>query len=159
MEADQDKLDEGDENLENEAILRPSDKESPRTERVVTPSHDPLSSPSDESITVVTPAEGSSSRKRQWVSGEGRDLVPEYEVKRSKKTPSQQRVIQWMTASGKQHFNSYLSSTLANWGITPAHKATCVSLPASWAALDSMSLIEIFEQSNCPRGRTNSPVS
>src|SRR5712664_859195 len=43
--------------------------------------------------------------KRKWDGTASREKVPEYDTKRSKQQPDQQRAIMWMTRQAKQHFD------------------------------------------------------
>ena len=99
-------------------------------------------------------------RKRKW-QGALRpiDLVPIYEVKRSKKDPSQQLAVEWLTKQAKCAFDEHLARKLAPWGVAPAHKGTCVLIPADWAPLDPMKLMEMFTFANCPLNGSERPVS
>lgn len=90
--------------------------------------------------------------------------MPLYETKRSndpKRTRlnPQQRAIIWMTSDGKEHFDQRLTSILADWGVSPVHKGACLSLPAAWAAIDPMKLMEMFDYPKCPLKGADRPVS
>lgn len=97
--------------------------------------------------------------KPKWVGSASREKMPEYDIKLSKEDPDQQRAIMWMTGRGKQHFDQHFGSILAQWGVAPTHKGTCISLPADWAALDPIALMEIFKYSKCPLADTERAVS
>ncbi len=91
-------------------------------------------------------------RKRSRVTGRtiGADRkadVPTYRVKRSKKTPGQQRGLDWLSASGKAHFDDTLEVLLAQWGVKARHRGTCVLLPEDWKALEPVELMANFSKS------------
>ena len=102
-------------------------------------------------------SEGSSgvSRKRKRSTERGRTVdarlktaVPTYLVKRSKKTPEQQRGLEWLSASGKAHFDDNHEMLLAQWGVKAGHRGTCVLLPEDWKALDPIDLMTTFQTTN-----------
>lgn len=99
------------------------------------------------------------SRKRKRLTERGRTVdarlkaaVPTYLVKRSKKTPEQQRGLAWLSASGKAHFNDNHGMLLAQWGVKAGHRGTCVLLPEDWKAMDPIDLMTTFENYNPPSG-------
>jgi hypothetical protein len=98
-------------------------------------------------------------RKRSWDGAALRQRVPEYDTKRSKLVPDQQRAIMWMTGQGKQHFDQHFGAILAQWGVALTHRGTCISLPADWAALSPTTLMGIFDYSKCPLANTERAVS
>ena len=95
-------------------------------------------------------------RKRQTENartGDARFLksaVPTYLVKRSKKTPGQQRGLEWLSASGKAHFDDYHEMLLGQWGVKAEHRGTCVRLPEDWKALDPIDLMTTFQDYKPP---------
>ena len=108
---------------------------------------------------LQTSSEDSSgaSRKRKRSIDRGRTIdarlkaaVLTYPVKRSKKTPGQQRGIDWLTTSGKAHFESTLETLLAQWGVKPRHHGTCVLLPEDWKAMDPIDLMTVFRDHKPP---------
>ena len=78
--------------------------------------------------------------------------VPTYLVKRSKKTPGQQRGLDWLTNAGKAHFDGTLETLLAQWGVKPSHQGTCVLLPEDWKAMDPIDLMTVFRDHKPPAG-------
>ena len=76
-----------------------------------------------------------------------RENVPTYLVKRSKKTPGQQRGLDWLLAAGKAHFDDYHKMLLAQWGVKAGHRGTCVLLPKDWKAMNPTDLKEVFPRS------------
>lgn len=99
------------------------------------------------------------SRKRKRSNDRGRVFeamrkpdVPTYQVKRSKKTPGQQRGLEWLSASGKAHFDETYEMFLAQWGIKAGHRGTCVLLPEDWKALDPVDLMATFQDHKPPPG-------
>ena len=96
--------------------------------------------------------------KRKWNDSPSGESLPEYDTKRSKVHYDQQRAILWMHSSGRDYFHQYLTAILAQWGVTRRHRKTCVSLPASWAALSPMTLMGIFEYSKTPLKGSDGPV-
>lgn len=102
---------------------------------------------------------GCSCRKRKRSTTTGRVIdaemkadIPAYLVKRSKKTPGQQRGLDWLSAEGKDHFDSTLETLLAQWGVKAKHRGTCVLLPEDWKALDPAELMAIFDDHQPPSG-------
>ena len=96
-------------------------------------------------------------RKRERVTGRtiGADRkadVPTYRVKRSKKTPGQQRGLDRLSVSGKAHFDDTLEVLLAQWGVKARHRDTCVLLPEDWKALEPVELMAIFQNHELPSG-------
>ena len=96
-------------------------------------------------------------RKRPRVTGRTIDAdrkadVPTYRVKRSKKTPGQQRGLDWLSAAGKAHFDNTLEVLLAQWGVKAGHRGTCVLLPEDWKALEPVELMAIFQNHELPSG-------
>ena len=96
-------------------------------------------------------------RKRPRVTGRTIDAdrkadVPTYRVKRSKKTPGQQRGLDWLSAAGKDHFDNTLEVLLAQWGVKAGHRGTCVLLPEDWKALEPVDLMAIFQNHELPSG-------
>ena len=96
-------------------------------------------------------------RKRKRSDATGRTIaarvraeVPTYLVKRSKKIPGQQRGLGWLSASGKEHFDSTHASLLAQWGVKAGHLGTCVLIPEDWKALDSAEIMAIFHDRKLP---------
>jgi hypothetical protein len=117
--------------------------------------HDTTSSQSNaasdaEHDVVVTPR----SQKRQLS-----DILPDYDTKRSKVHDQQQRAVLWMHSLGRNYFHQHLTTILARWGVTRAHKATCVSLTAAWAALNPMTLMKMFDFTKTPLKGSAGPVS
>ena len=98
-------------------------------------------------------------RRKHLLENSERDGLPEYNVKRSKKWPLQQRAVEWLTHAGKLQFDGHLATLLSQWGIKPAHKGTCVLLPADWVALDPLKLAQLFKAEECPRTWADGPVS
>lgn len=99
------------------------------------------------------------SRKRKRSTERGRTVdarlttaVPTYLVKRSEKTPEQQRGLEWLSASGKAHFDDNHEMLLAQWGVKTGHRGTCVLLPENWKALDPIDLMTTFQNYKTPSG-------
>ena len=86
------------------------------------------------------------------LDAEKKDATPTYQVKRSKKTPGQQRGLDWLTAAGKAHFEKTYEMLLAQWGVKADHRGTCVLLPEDWKALDPEYLMTIFQDHKPPSG-------
>ena len=78
------------------------------------------------------------------IDAELKAAVPAYLVKQSKKTPKQQRGLDWLTVAGKAHFDGTLETLLAQWGVKAHHRGTCVLLPKDWKVLDLTDLMNIF---------------
>ena len=112
---------------------------------------------------LQTSSEGSiASKKRKGLIDRGRTIdarlktaVPTYLVKRSKKTPGQQRGIGWLTNAGKAHFEGTLETLLAQWGVKPSHHGTCVLLPEDWKAMDPIDLMTVFRDYQPPASGSN----
>ena len=99
-------------------------------------------------------------RKRKRSTDKGRTVdarlktaVPTYLVKQSKKTKKtsgQQRGLEWLSASGKAHFDDNHEMLLAQWGVKAEHRGTCVLLPEDWKALDPIDLMTTFQNYKPP---------
>ena len=76
--------------------------------------------------------------------------IPMYRVKRSKKTPGQQRGLDWLSAFGKAHFDDTLEVLLAQWRVKARHRGTCVLLPEDWKALKPVELMANFQNYKLP---------
>ena len=105
------------------------------------------------SASCEDPSGGGRKRKRSTDKGRTVDArlkpaVPTYLVKRSKKTLGQQRGLEWLSASGKAHFDDTHEMLLAQWGVKAGHRGTCVLLPEDWKALDPIDLMTTFRISN-----------
>ena len=79
-----------------------------------------------------------------------KDQMPKYMVKQSKKSPNQQRGLNWMTNEGKVKFDKMLKHLTACWGVKPDHKSTCVLCPEDWRFLDPLQLAALTTAQNCP---------
>ena len=77
-------------------------------------------------------------------------VMPLYEVKQSKKTPGQQRALEWLTVSARDHFRTVHSALLGRWGVGPEHKGTCVLCPEDWRFSDPLDLMDRFNNQRCP---------
>ena len=106
---------------------------------------------SDESI--------GTSRKRGRSGDRGRTIdvtrrtdVSSYLVKRSKKTPGQQRGLDWLSAAGKAHLDDRHQRYLAQWGVKAGHRGTSVQSPEDWKAMDPEDLMAIFQEYEPPAG-------
>lgn len=84
--------------------------------------------------------------------------MPEYKVKQSKKKPGQQKAIEWLTGYAKAQFDSHLSKIAGQWGVKSTHQGSCILVPADWAALDPIVVLEQFEFGICPLKGAMSPV-
>lgn len=78
------------------------------------------------------------------------EIMPAYDVKRSKTHPQQQRGLQWLSQEGKLIFDQHLESLMRSWGVKPRHSGTCVLWPQDWMALDPEKIAEILTYENCP---------
>ena len=85
--------------------------------------------------------------------GTSRDVMPVYEVKQSKKTPGQQRGLQWLTVSARDQFRSAHDALLGAWGVTSEHTGTCVLCPEDWRFSDPLKLMDLFGKQNRPSPR------
>ncbi|RDW91142.1 hypothetical protein BP5796_02307 [Coleophoma crateriformis] len=59
--------------------------------------------------------------------------APTYPPLLSRVHPGQMRGIEWLTSNGKRRFEAQQTQLLSCWGVTPEHRATCVSVPRVWA--------------------------
>ncbi|KAE8446144.1 hypothetical protein EG329_012517 [Mollisiaceae sp. DMI_Dod_QoI] len=84
-----------------------------------------------------------------------KNVLPEYEAKRSRRWPRQQRAIEWLTQAGKDHFDHYMAGLLSSWGLKPSHKGSCLLCPADWAALSPLRVASLFEVGKCPVAATS----
>lgn len=100
-------------------------------------------------------------RKRKRSTDRGRIIdarlktaVPTHSDKRSKKTPGQQRGLDWLTVSGKAHSDDTLVTFLAQWGVKAGHRGsdTCVFLPQDWKAMNPTYLMAVFQDHKLPSG-------
>ncbi len=67
--------------------------------------------------------------------------LPIYEIKLSKRTPSQQRGHLWLTYDAKKKFDKDLAMLLARWGGAGfGHEDTCVLCPRDWSSTKLLSL-------------------
>ena len=80
----------------------------------------------------------------------GRDSLPSYVVKRSKKHPRQQKALEWLTASGKDRFDEKRAFLLSQWGVKKTHKGTCVLCPEDWSSLEPVRVMDLFDADKCP---------
>lgn len=94
----------------------------------------------------------STSRKRKRSADRGRvtdarlrEDVLTYLIKRSKKTPEQQRGLDWLSAAGKAYFDDYHEMLLAQQGVKAGHCGTCVLLPEDWKAMNPTDLMKVFQ--------------
>jgi hypothetical protein len=89
--------------------------------------------------------------RKRLVDSLEQESLPSYSVKRSKtKGILQHRALDWRTHAGKLAFDRHYASLLSEWGLRGTHEGTCLWLPADWAALDPVSLVEMFIAENCP---------
>ena len=97
----------------------------------------------------------SSSTKRKWTSSlyhqpPNIGVVPQYEIKRSKRIYKQQLGIEWLLWKAKEAFEVQFASILARWGVAATHYGSCVLLPADWLAVEPIKLLELFDLDNSP---------
>ncbi len=85
--------------------------------------------------------------------------VPRYPVVLSKINPGQLRALDWMSAAGKQRFETQRDTLLARWGVTADHRGTCVLIPIMWSNLDPMEVLAAFNYSECPDSESPRLVS
>ena len=95
----------------------------------------------------------SSSSDSSTYLGTSRDVMPVYEVKQSKKTPGQQRGLQWLTVSARDQFRSAHDALLGAWGVTSKHTGTCVLCPEDWRFADPLNVMDLFSKQNRPSHR------
>ena len=101
------------------------------------------------SASCEDPSGGGRKRKRstensRTVDARFKSAVPTYLVKQSKKTLGQQRGLEWLSASGKAHFDDNHEMLLGQWGVKAGHRGICVLLPEDWKALDPIDLMTTF---------------
>ncbi|KAL8890476.1 MAG: hypothetical protein Q9215_002388 [Flavoplaca cf. flavocitrina] len=70
--------------------------------------------------------------------------VPTYEVKQSRRVPSQQRGASWIRYQSKQRFEEVLSPILERWGVGVQHWGTCVLIPEAWRFLEPIELVALL---------------
>jgi len=67
--------------------------------------------------------------------------MPEYEVRESKVKPGQQKAIDWLSRTAKQHFDSLFETLIVRLGgVKPTHRGACVLCPEDWRSLTPSSL-------------------
>ena len=108
-----------------------------------------LSASSEDSSVVGGKRKRSLDRGRT-VDARLKTAVPTYLVQRSKKTPGQQRGLDWLSAFGKAHFDDNHGMLLAQWGVKVGHRGTCVLLPEDWKAMDPVDLMTTFQNHKLP---------
>lgn len=90
-----------------------------------------------------------------------RPRPPDYPVKLSRNL-AQQKAVDWLTASGRQHHNSFLEKCFAPWGMALEQLSAvspCLLLPNDWDGLDPDVLVQIFSPERCPLGDAERLVS
>ena len=140
--------------------------QSQREERIVEHSE---TSRTDSEVTARLPScqdiqseSTDSTRKRKWsIGGYDRILfsrtappMPHYDIKMSSKIPDQPKGLEWRSAAAKKFFEDHHNHRLAEWGVKPTHKGTCVLVPEDWKNLDPMNLLDLFDLDNCPTAQT-----
>jgi hypothetical protein len=86
----------------------------------------------------------SPANKRVWLrTACSRSPIPDYRVKLAKPNLRQQLAIEWLTAKAQDTFHARLTTILGSWGVTPAHKGTCVLNPAGWAHVSPTRIAEL----------------
>ena len=70
------------------------------------------------------------------------DDVPDYPVKISKKHPGQMRAIDWLKNETKIRFENFYTGLLAQWGVRPGYKGTCVLVPEGYRALEPLEIMD-----------------
>ena len=145
--------------LSAESSLQPLDRDS-----TTDPSHESLRARPRNAIANVVGVLRSlreerreKTRKRLLESIE-KETLPDYQVKRSKKLPLQQRAIGWITQAAKKHFDDYFTKLLARWGVKKTHQGSCILYPADFSSLDPLTLAGMFNAKNCPFAWADGPV-
>lgn len=81
---------------------------------------------------------------------------PEYDVRQSKRFLSQQRALDWLTGAAKIAFEEARDEIFGRWGLTAAHKGTCLLLPVDWSQADPIKLMAHFTGFDYPIHRSRS---
>lgn len=75
--------------------------------------------------------------------------LPIYEVKQSARA-LQQRGLSWLSTSAKEKHDRERGHKLAQWGVAPGHKGTCVLCPDYWRHSDPLDLMALCSRDNYP---------
>jgi len=74
-----------------------------------------------------------------------------YRVPQSQISHAQIKHLALMTGTAKKDFDTIQRKRLAAWGVTPAHKGTCVLVPREWGTAKPLELLKTFSYESCPR--------
>ncbi|KAI1346358.1 hypothetical protein F5Y01DRAFT_319799 [Xylaria sp. FL0043] len=78
------------------------------------------------------------------------DVAPAYDAVASKKYAGQIKGVQWLSGSGKDRLEAYVTGVMASWGVSMTHAGTCVVWPEDWRALEPEALAGLLKFENCP---------
>lgn len=74
------------------------------------------------------------SRNRAFRFGRAmyRSPMPQYPVKQSRASPSQQCALSWLSSRTKARVDKSVSRLMRSWGVGPEYEASCILVPARW---------------------------
>lgn len=58
--------------------------------------------------------------------------LPQYLVKRSRASPSQQCAVSWLSSRTKARVDDQVSRLMRSWGVGVEYEASCILVPAKW---------------------------
>ena len=73
--------------------------------------------------------------------------MPQYSIRLSGDQP---RAASWLTRRAKEHLEARVRALTTAWGFGPRHAGTCVLVPADWAAMEPLAVMEDFVVAGCP---------
>jgi len=76
--------------------------------------------------------------------------VPVYRMPQAKQK-RQQKALFWLTEDALIAYRNHRNLRLAGWGVTAAHRGTCILVPGEWANVTPVDLVDIFTSQDCPR--------
>lgn len=76
--------------------------------------------------------------------------VPTYRMPQAKQK-RQQKALFWLTEDALVAYRNHRNLRLAGWGVTAAHRGTCILVPGEWANVTPDDLVDIFTSQDCPR--------